>query len=1210
MVGFNKIWFTLFVLTFFAACVPKVKETTCGSGETFNSNLRACVAVSNDSNHAPSGVDQTVVVTEDTAVNFTVTQGSDQDGDTIAYSVVANPNYGTLSSCMNKSGSSGTSDLTCTYTPNSNYYGTDSFMYKLNDGTVDGSQYVTVTFSVTAVNDAPTVYAQYPTIVEDTATVYTFYYTDVENDLATACSVSGLVNLSAGACSCDVLGVCRVTLTPTANYNSTQAARTFSLNYTVTAGAVSSVGIEYPTVTAVNDTPSISASSSCTSPLAQDTALVCSTPTATDPDIVAGESQTLTWALASTNTCSWISMDSSTGAISGTPTDDNVGSCNLIYKVTDSASASVTDTTIALSVTNVAPSLATSVALTVPVEDSSSQTIGTISSVTGCAGAAFCLTGGDRLSNGTLTLLTSGTPCSDYGTISISGTSDPRNIVFQPTANVARQATSCDVTVQYDDGNGSTTSATATMTIQEVNDAPTLSPSTISAQTTNEATLFVVDSDTSTTAIDGFTLDEGGGSDEDTQNVTVTVSSSNTVMIPHTTTNIKLYSDSSLSSIYAGAVASSSGVTYNAPTGNGDSLYIALQPAAGQSGTATITVTLTDNGTTNGAAAAQTLTKTFTLTVTSTSAVHNDWYDIYAVGSKVLFDGTVSSGPSVRLDWNAFTVYNGTITGYNVYRSTSSTGPFLNPINATEITPASVMTYTDTSLASTDAPETSVSNFYYYKVMAVANGKALDTSNTYATIRVAIPRANMALIHRRIANKEACTTMGLTSDKLNYNRCAYTGPGDGYSGYFDLGKDYFVDRYEASCNYTINTSDCTETGGVGCIGNGTPTALAVTGSTDNVYYDRSGGQCYYYTSGSWKAISTLTVAEIAAFAEANQTTQETVTQVMKAPFPKRPPITYIKQQQASQYCSGGASFNPAYNTKNKSLISRQVHIAAAAWHKTTGASSFATSEQGNSTSLTTSQCNSDTTAPLYSQFQDGLLSTLFDLWSSTETDKADHSYVMAGSDVTASCSSRYGIQDLVGNLEEWNLDRFHNYNDETIIPVGAHLGAAPDESYASYMLDSNYNPYSYGSSVAGSESVASMLASGVNIDSSSSFQFVSGYDDLTKFWSTFGLPTATNTAYTLTLATQGYLNSDYFYFDSTLLNDGDYTVDTDELLGMTSGGSFTNAAGSGRWTARLRTVNHDSNNDGDYIDAGDVTLTTPTSEENKYTGFRCMIEAP
>lgn len=1205
MVGFNKIWIIFFVLTFFAACVPKVKETTCGSGETFNSSTRACVAVSTDDNNAPTGIDQTVVVTEDTPVNFTVTQASDTDGDTLSYIVVANPNYGTVTGCMNKSGSSGSSDLSCSYTPNTNFNGTDSFMYKVNDGQDDGPQYVTVTFVVSAVNDAPTVYSQYPTIVEDTATAYTFYYVDsVEGDLATACSVSNLTNLTAGACSCDVLGVCTVTLTPTANFNSSQVARTFSFEYTVTAGAVSSTSVEYVTVTAVNDAPAVSASSVCTTPLAQDTAVVCSAPTATDADIVAGETQTLTWALATTNTCSWISINSSTGAVTGTPTDDNVGACNFVYKVTDSGGSYVADTAIPLTVTNVVPVLSTVAALTVPVEDSTSTIIGTISAQGGCIGA-FCLTGGDTLSTGTLSLLTGGTPCSNYGSISISGSSDPRNIVFTPTANVARQATSCDVTVQYDDGNGSTTSATATVTIQEVNDAPTITPSTISAQSTNEATQFVVDSDTADIDVDPFVIDEGGGDDEDTQNVTVTVSSSNTVMIPHTTTNIKIYSDSSLSTIYPGGVAGA-GVSYTAPSGDGDNMYIVIQPAAGQSGTATITVAIADNGTTNGAAAAQTTTKTFTLTVNSTSATHNDWYDVYAVGPKVLFDGTVSSEPSVRLDWNAFTVFNGSITGYNVYRSTSATGPFITPINATEITPASVMTYTDTSLTSTDVPETNVSNFYYYKVMAVANSKPLDTSSTYSVIRVPVPRANMALVHRRIANKEACTTMGQTSDKLNHNRCAYTGPGDNYSGYFDIGKDYLVDRYEASCNYTINTTDCTETGGVGCIGSGTPTALAITGSPGNIYFDRSEGQCYFYT-GNWQALATLTSAEIDSFADANQTTQETLTETLMSSFPKRPPIAYIKQQQASQYCSGGASFNPAYNTKNKSLVSRQVHVAAAAWHKTTGAASFASTEAGNSTSTTTSQCNTDTTAPLNSQFQDGLLSVLFDLWTSTETDKANHSFVMAGSDVTASCSSRYGIQDLVGNMEEWNLDRFHNYDDETMLPIGKNLGASPDEAYLGYMLDSNYNPYSYGSGIAGAESVASMIATSVNIDPTSSFQFVSGFDDLVNFWSTLGLPTATNTAYTLTLSTQAYFNSDYFLITPTFLNGGDNTIDTDELLGLTSGGNYTNASTAGRWTLRLRTVNHDSNNDGDYIDAGDVTLTTPTSEESNRVGFRCMI---
>ena len=52
------------------------------------------------------------------------------------------------------------------YTPNPNFNGTDSFTFKVNDGTVDSSV-ATVTITVTAVNDTPTATAQSITVDED-----------------------------------------------------------------------------------------------------------------------------------------------------------------------------------------------------------------------------------------------------------------------------------------------------------------------------------------------------------------------------------------------------------------------------------------------------------------------------------------------------------------------------------------------------------------------------------------------------------------------------------------------------------------------------------------------------------------------------------------------------------------------------------------------------------------------------------------------------------------------------------------------------------------------------------------------------------------------------------------------------------------------------------------------------------------------------------
>jgi hypothetical protein len=84
----------------------------------------------------PVADDQTVFTWQDEAVPITL-DATDADGDSLTYAVVDGPAYGTLS---------GTAP-TLTYTPEPNFYGTDSFTYQANDGTAD-SNVATITVRV------------------------------------------------------------------------------------------------------------------------------------------------------------------------------------------------------------------------------------------------------------------------------------------------------------------------------------------------------------------------------------------------------------------------------------------------------------------------------------------------------------------------------------------------------------------------------------------------------------------------------------------------------------------------------------------------------------------------------------------------------------------------------------------------------------------------------------------------------------------------------------------------------------------------------------------------------------------------------------------------------------------------------------------------------------------------------------------------------
>ncbi|GEM_PF-6936215 len=111
------------------------------------SDSKSCVITVNDVpvNRAPVANNQSVTITEDEAKAITLV-ATDEDNDTLIYVIDANPAHGILSGTgANK-----------TYAPESNYNGTDSFTFKVNDGKLDSTVAI-VSINITAVNDAPTV---------------------------------------------------------------------------------------------------------------------------------------------------------------------------------------------------------------------------------------------------------------------------------------------------------------------------------------------------------------------------------------------------------------------------------------------------------------------------------------------------------------------------------------------------------------------------------------------------------------------------------------------------------------------------------------------------------------------------------------------------------------------------------------------------------------------------------------------------------------------------------------------------------------------------------------------------------------------------------------------------------------------------------------------------------------------------------------------
>lgn len=108
-----------------------------------NEQTSTLYAVGN-TNSKPVANNQTISLNEDSYKNLVLTATDADTGDTLTYSIVTVPAHGSLS---------GTAP-SLTYTPASNYNGSDSFTFKANDGKAD-SNVATVYITVNAVNDAP-----------------------------------------------------------------------------------------------------------------------------------------------------------------------------------------------------------------------------------------------------------------------------------------------------------------------------------------------------------------------------------------------------------------------------------------------------------------------------------------------------------------------------------------------------------------------------------------------------------------------------------------------------------------------------------------------------------------------------------------------------------------------------------------------------------------------------------------------------------------------------------------------------------------------------------------------------------------------------------------------------------------------------------------------------------------------------------------------
>ena len=194
-------------------------------------------------NDAPAALAGTATVNEDESVTITL-NGSDLDGDVtpenLIYSVTTAPLHGSLDALSGRN---------LVYTPNADFNGTDTIVFKVNDGALD-SPPALVSVTVTPVNDAPAALAGTASVNEDETVNITLNGSDLDGDM-TPENLSYAVTAGPQHGSLDVLSGRNLVYTPGPDYNGTD-----TITFKVSDGALLSQPADVVvTVSPVNDTP-------------------------------------------------------------------------------------------------------------------------------------------------------------------------------------------------------------------------------------------------------------------------------------------------------------------------------------------------------------------------------------------------------------------------------------------------------------------------------------------------------------------------------------------------------------------------------------------------------------------------------------------------------------------------------------------------------------------------------------------------------------------------------------------------------------------------------------------------------------------------------------------------------------------------------------------------------------------------------------------
>lgn len=297
-----------------------------------NSNISTVNITVIPVNDDPDAVDDTPTIAEDSGDNVVNVLSNDTDVDTDTLTV-SSVTQGTNGSVTNNSSS-------VTYTPNANFFGTDSFTYTISDGN-GGNDTATVSVTVTNAQDAPDAVDDAASINEDSgANVIDVRANDTDLDSDTL-SVTAVTQGAHGAVAITGGGTA-VSYTPAANFFGGD-----SFTYTVSDGNggtdTATVSVTVTNVEdapdAVNDSPTV----------AEDSGANAIDVRANDSDL---DGDTLTVTAVTQGTHGTVAITGSGAGVSYTPAANFFGSDSFTYTINDGQGGSDT-ATVSVTVTNV-----------------------------------------------------------------------------------------------------------------------------------------------------------------------------------------------------------------------------------------------------------------------------------------------------------------------------------------------------------------------------------------------------------------------------------------------------------------------------------------------------------------------------------------------------------------------------------------------------------------------------------------------------------------------------------------------------------------------------------------------------------------------------------------------------------------------------------------------------------------------------------------